>query len=384
MAINNLTNWEDIYKNTFANESRDFSIGSETDNSDAPYGICSLKCSFNITDITDNIDGITVSSLNNSLVSGNSIININPTISTIQNGNEINTPDRTDNQVLSWNGDFLAPDISKSFYTKGLTYDYVLNNIFIQSPSKFLYKNKRYPFEIGMVYYNKDIDKYVILITPLTYSNDNNPISKNESDVMFNNLLLQISYYMPDSQNTKHIPNFKWTPSVFLPNKDKRKFIKWTDTVNPSISYIVFFGNESIKSAPVKFYQTFTNKLFDNSNHLKLLMSKEPTFINHSINMEINENIIYSSLSTPFQQTNITSVLTDRPLFTITDKNVKPDEQVEPPLKHRNLLNTFTIALIVVFGVFVIFVLYRGYVELSFVSNRTKLLIEEGVIYRSK
>jgi hypothetical protein len=106
-------------------------------------------------------------------------------------------------------------------------------------------------------------------------------------------------------------------------------------------------------------------------------MSKEPTFINHSINMEINENIVYSSLSTPFQQTNITSVLTDKPVFTITDQNAKNSEPTDNnPPKHYKLLNIFTITIGILFLLFLCY----GAFEIPKLLKRTSS-IRSGIIY---
>lgn len=286
--------WESTYTKTFGNSSRDFSIGSPKDETQ-PIKICNAFCNFQLPKLEykDYIKGMSVTGAEN-------LIRINPLVDTeTPKGvtgmiRDPKTTKRKNIFSVYWNGDFNSSDGNQAEFTGGSHRRYDLVDIFLQAPSKFLYMDKRYDMEAGLVFTNTSKTRYVVMVTPMSLSPiDYQPPENSVYTGLFTTL----------EAMAKNIPSFEtttavdlgnkstWSPRMFLPQYDRQKFIRWTDVQDPQISYIVFFSPESALPIPRSFYNNFVNKLSGGKANLGAMLRKPGRRIPTSTLLEVNENI---------------------------------------------------------------------------------------------
>jgi hypothetical protein len=333
--------WEELYNQTFNNSSRNFAIGSE-DNTDKTYALCSTFCDFKFDkwSPSDYIQGMSV------MTSGNCMLRINPLVNTELESKNISelknivgltpgvTQDRTKKFTLYWNGDFTNKDPALSYNTGGLHNNYELEDIFIQAPSKFLFVNSRYDMEVGLVFRNEG--RIVVMVTPIKVSPDN----KEPDDLTQKGLyktMMSLSEAIPVKDYPSAVPGVEgWTPRMFLPREDKRKFVRWTDAEDSRINYIVFYSPDSALEVPYIFYQNFSNKLCGGTGALtrkaQAPAQKEPA----NTYIQLNENISPQPVEIKYKEVPVISPKIESTIHQLNklnkeDKEDKPKPDIDKP-----------------------------------------------------
>jgi len=292
------TTWESVFQKTFSNDSRDFSLGTE-DNETVTYSLCSAMCAMEVDkwDFKDYIRGMTVSG-------SDSVIRIDPTVDTTippgdlkekalsaVTGRPGKTVKRKKLFQLSHNGDFNNPNPDLALYTGGLNREYYLQDIFIQAPSKFSVAKSRYPMEVGMVFRSKSGSRSIVTVTPVMVSQgDEEPEDLTEKGL--HKTMMSLAGAIPRKGRNNAVPGVEmWTPRMFLPREDKRKFVRWTDGNDPTVNYIVFYSPESALTFPRTFYNNFASRLSGGAPALVKATSAPPRKMPGNTYIELNENI---------------------------------------------------------------------------------------------
>lgn len=317
-----MNTWDTVYAKTFNNPSRNFSIGSEADPS-ATYKICSLTCSFKVQQLKPDqfISGMSISGFKGSL-------RIDPTVDTdppAQPKVDSKTTPRKEPFILHWNGDFNSDNPALAYSPKGELVKYKIVDIFIQAPSKFSFMNQRYEMEVGLIFYNAHLERYVVMVCPMAIA-DERPSEESGQRELFDLLQKMVSQIPPFDTTWAVDGSPDWTPRMFMPRYDKRKFARWTDPKNPNVAYIVFFSQESALPVPRAFFNAFVQTLCGGTVSMQKALARPIDQMNPNTLVEINEN-------QPDEELNITCETTPPQDPTTAPPSAKPSTKpvVDPP-----------------------------------------------------
>lgn len=289
------TTWDSVFTQTFGNNSRDFTIKSGKDTT-VPVKICNSFCNFQIKDweFKQYITGMSVTGAKN-------LLRINPAVDTAPPPKGLEgtatrtgkTTKRTADQSFEvyWNGDFNSTSPAFTYFTGGKHDGYSLVEIFIQAPSKFLYMDRRYDMEVGLVFQNKKNSRKVIMVTPMTKAaSEKAPTDPTLKG--FYETMVKMSHSIPPDGDTHSVEGVEmWTPRMFLPRKGKQKFIRWTDAEDAKLNYIVFFSPESALPVPPGFYNNFVHELAGGTMNMSRMKATPGKRMPSNTFLEVNENI---------------------------------------------------------------------------------------------
>lgn len=262
------------YKKTINNDNRNFNL-CNTRECGNKYAVCNLFCNFTITSLSEEnyIKGL-------ALEANTNVLHINPQVDVTNNKKE----NRKKKVYFNYN-----------FNPSGKKRKYLLEDIFIRSPSKIVINGKRYPMEACLVF--RIGTSYVVVCTPIEVAlNDNEP--DDLSKVYLWELLMEISDNFPAKKEKVLIENFNYNPLVFMPSNigNNRNFMSWKDnTAANDISYIQFFNTFGALSCPRSFYNMFVKNLIDGPNDDPVINIeneiKEPSHeMNATFDVYVNRN----------------------------------------------------------------------------------------------
>jgi hypothetical protein len=284
--------WETRFEETVANQSRNFSIGS-TEKKENTIKICNAFCSFQLKEweFEDYIQGM-------SITGSDKLLYIDPLVDTSPPSEEsklgkqtIRKKENKKDFIILWNGDFYSSDPTLALITGGQENKYYLQDIFIQAPGKTAYMGTKYKMEVCLLFQDSQHQRSLVLVTPLEPQLNNKP-PEDPSLLGLHQTLLKISKNFPLKGKTYSIPKVEsWTPRMFLPRYDKRKFTRWTDPNNPNLAYVYFYSPNSALPVPRDFYVKFAEILAGSMSSLQKLTNEPTNTMSPDIFLELNENI---------------------------------------------------------------------------------------------